>query len=237
MDSMDLASRLRRLRAKFDLKQADLANSLGVSPQAVSKWERGQNFPDLPQIRKIAGLFDVSADHLLGMHEESREVFEATVFASGMNRFAERAKKLSAKELALLANGLFYSMTEAVLKQGGVPVKYTGDGFLCFFSGMNHRDRAIKAAIASDRIHADKGTVIFLHAGEIYFGLAGHPDYASRDIYGDTVNGAFLALADFSKRVKRGIGISAEVRKGLKGRYALDKTNGVYRIKGVTGAP
>lgn len=225
MDSMTISEKLKELRLKFGLKQTDLANSLRVTPQAVSKWERGQNYPDLFLIKKIAGLFDVSTDHLLGMLEERKDVFEATVFSSSVNRFAEKGKRLTAKELALWTNGVFHSMTETALQHGGVPVKYTGDGFLCFFSGVGHRDRAVKAACDVDRLHADKETVIFLHAGEIYFGLAGHPDYASRDIYGDTVNEAFLMRDAFARKVKRGVGVSRAVEKGLKKEAA-----GNYRV-------
>ncbi len=59
--------KLKRLRNKFSLKQLDLANSLQVSPQAVSKWERDENFPDILTIKKIAHLFDVTVDELVGM--------------------------------------------------------------------------------------------------------------------------------------------------------------------------
>lgn len=223
MDNMEISHRLRELRSKFRLKQTDLANSLGVTPQAVSKWERGQNFPDLFLVRRIAALFDVSTDYLLGMHEESRDIFQATVFCSSLNRFAEKGKRLSAKELALWTNVVFHHMTDIVLKQGGIPVKYTGDGFLCFFSGRAHSKRAAQAARDVDRIHTDKQTVIFLHSGEIYFGLAGHPDYASRDIYGDTVNQTFLMMNAFSGKVRRGVGVSAEVMKRAEGKMSFRK--------------
>ncbi|NCQ28719.1 MAG: helix-turn-helix transcriptional regulator, partial [Armatimonadetes bacterium] len=38
----ELAGRLRQQREKLGLKQLDVANALQVSPQAVSKWERGE---------------------------------------------------------------------------------------------------------------------------------------------------------------------------------------------------
>lgn len=232
MASMKISVKLKELRKKFRLKQTDLANSLQVSPQAVSKWERDENYPDIFLIKKISHLFDVSLDYLLGAYEEDREVFEATVFCSSLNHFAQKGRNLSAKELAKWANAVFYHMTEIVLKHGGVPVKYTGDGFLCFFSGGGHGDRALKAAQDVDRTQADNGTVIFLHSGEIYFGLAGHPDYASRDIYGQTVNKAFLVMDAFSKKVKNGVGISEEVRRRLKGEIHFGKTGlGVPRLK------
>jgi|GEM_PF-1073788 len=213
---MKIGRKIKDLRTKFGLKQTDLANSLGVSPQAVSKWEKDENFPDIYLIRKIAGLFDISLDNLLGTYDETREVFEATVFCSSLNRFADKAKKLSARELAQWTNVVFQHMTDIVLRHGGVPIKYTGDGFLCFFSGVGHADRAFKAACDIDRINADKDIVIFLNNGDIYFGLVGHPDYASKDIYGDAVNRAFLIMDEFSGKVRKGVGMTGGVKKLMK---------------------
>ncbi len=224
---MTISVKLKELRKKFRLKQTDLANSLRVSPQAVSKWERDENYPDIFLIKKIASLFDVSIDYLLGSYEEGRDVFEATVFCSSLNRFAEKGGRLSAKELAQWTNVLFHHMTDVALKHGGVPVKYTGDGFLCFFSGAGHAERAVKAAKEIDRTSAGRETVIFLHAGEVYFGLAGHPDYASRDIYGDTVNKAFLMLGAFSKKVQKGVGVSAETKVASRGKHTFRKISGL----------
>ena len=216
---MNIGAKLQDIRKKYRLKQSDLANSLQVSPQAVSKWERGENYPDIFLIRKIAALFDVSIDFLLGLHEEEKDVFEATVLCSGLNRFAEKGRELSAKELVRWVNVIFHRMTEAAIRHGGVPVKYTGDGFLCFFSGAGHADRAMKAAREIDRTSAANGTVLFLNTGEVYFGLAGHPDYATKDIYGNAVNKAFLLLDAFSRRVRSGIGVSVETKKQLKGDF------------------
>lgn len=213
---MKIGQKIKDLRQKFGLKQIDLANSLRVSPQAVSKWEKDENFPDIYLIRKIASLFDISLDNLLGLHEETRDVFEATVFCSSLNHFADKAKRLSAKELAQWTNVVFQHMTDIVLRHGGVPVKYTGDGFLCFFSGVGHADRAFKAACDIDRINTDKDIVIFLNSGDIYFGLVGHPDYASKDIYGDAVNRAFLIMDEFSRKVRKGVGMTGGVKKLMK---------------------
>jgi transcriptional regulator with XRE-family HTH domain len=221
---INISEKLKSLRTKFGLKQLDFANSLGVTPQAVSKWERGENYPDIFILKKISNLFDVSVDYLLGTQEEGRDTFEATVVCSSLNHFAQKGEILTAKELAEWTNTVFHNMTSTVLKYGGVPVKYTGDGFLCFFSGTEHRDRALKASRDIDRINSDKELVLLLHTGEIYLGMIGHPDYASRDIYGDVVNKSFLMMDDFSKKVKRGVGITNEVKDQLKVKYGFKKS-------------
>ena len=56
---------LRNLRRKNDMTQEDLADALGMSPQAVSRWETGTAFPDSTVIIKLAYLFNVTTDYLL----------------------------------------------------------------------------------------------------------------------------------------------------------------------------
>ena len=58
--------RLRELRSLHGLSQEAVAKKLGVSPQAVSKWEKGRSLPDLSVLPPLAELFRVSADELLG---------------------------------------------------------------------------------------------------------------------------------------------------------------------------
>ena len=62
---MNLSDRIQNLRKVKSLSQEDLAEALGVSRQAVSKWESGQSSPDLDKIVQLSEFFDVSTDHLL----------------------------------------------------------------------------------------------------------------------------------------------------------------------------
>lgn len=64
---MNIGERIIKLRKKNNLTQEKLAELLCVSPQAVSKWERGVANPDLYLIPSIAEVFNVSSDHLLGI--------------------------------------------------------------------------------------------------------------------------------------------------------------------------
>jgi transcriptional regulator with XRE-family HTH domain len=58
---------LKELRKKKNNTQEDLAEFLSVSITAVSKWERGECYPDIELIPKIASYYDVSVDNLLGV--------------------------------------------------------------------------------------------------------------------------------------------------------------------------
>ena len=62
---MSLGTNISRLRAEHHLSQGDLAESLGVSRQSVSKWETDSSVPDLDKLVKLSQLFGVSLDELV----------------------------------------------------------------------------------------------------------------------------------------------------------------------------
>lgn len=61
----EFAERFMRLRQDQGYTQQKIAEKLGVTPQAVSKWENGTSLPDTEMIRSIAQLMDCSTDYLL----------------------------------------------------------------------------------------------------------------------------------------------------------------------------
>ncbi|MBI4827582.1 MAG: helix-turn-helix domain-containing protein [Nitrospinae bacterium] len=223
----ELGQRVRARREERGLTQADVARALQVSAQAVSKWERGENAPDIALLGQLARLLDTSVDWLLGLHGEARDVFEATVFVSSVAGYAARSRDVPPRELAAWANGLYYTLTETVTRHDGVPVKQTGDGVLCFFSGARHRERAAEAARAAARAVSEK-QVVALATGEIYLGAMGHPDYRRPDILGDPVNIAFRML-ELGARHPEGVILAdaatvAGVEARLKGPLEVDLT-------------
>ena len=60
-----LGKRIGMLRRQKGLKQDELADKLGVSPQAVSKWENDQTCPDISLLPRLADILGVSVDELL----------------------------------------------------------------------------------------------------------------------------------------------------------------------------
>lgn len=58
---------IRKHRRERHMSQRELADRLGVSYQAVSKWERGVNLPDLLLIPALCAALGISADELLDM--------------------------------------------------------------------------------------------------------------------------------------------------------------------------
>lgn len=63
--NIEIANRLVKLRKKHGLSQEELADRLGISRQAVSKWERAESSPDTDNLICLAKLYGVSLDELL----------------------------------------------------------------------------------------------------------------------------------------------------------------------------
>ncbi len=70
-----IGSRISRLRKEKGMSQEALAEKIGVSSQAVSKWENDQSCPDISLLPQLAKLLDVTVDELLtGTSNEVRMV-------------------------------------------------------------------------------------------------------------------------------------------------------------------
>lgn len=63
---MEVSNRILELRKKLGLSQAEFAQKLFVTRQAVSRWERGETVPTIDTLKLIAETFHVSVDELLG---------------------------------------------------------------------------------------------------------------------------------------------------------------------------
>ena len=61
-----IADQIRFYRKQKGLTQEQLAEAMGVSVAAVSKWEQGQSLPEIPMLMELADFFDLSVDALLG---------------------------------------------------------------------------------------------------------------------------------------------------------------------------
>lgn len=66
---MFIAKNLKRLRLEMGLTQEELAERVGVTGQAVSKWERDECYPDITLLPGLSNCFGVTVDELLGMTE------------------------------------------------------------------------------------------------------------------------------------------------------------------------
>lgn len=69
---MKIGQTIAELRKQNNMTQAEVADALYISYQAVSKWERGECLPDITLLPSIAELFQISIDKLLGYSYENK---------------------------------------------------------------------------------------------------------------------------------------------------------------------
>ena len=60
-----VGERISRFRQKKGMTQIALAEKLGVTSQAISKWERGQTFPDVSRLDELSEILEVAVAYLL----------------------------------------------------------------------------------------------------------------------------------------------------------------------------
>ena len=98
-----IGENIRRLRRELDVTQECLAKHLGVSTQAVSKWERGEACPDITLLPGLAGFFGVSLDDLMGMDtlRETEEIDKLIAQAKRNLELLQSAESIEPLQAAL----------------------------------------------------------------------------------------------------------------------------------------
>ena len=84
MDQQKIGSFLKSLRKEKGITQEKLAEELGVSGRTVSRWETGNNMPDISVLIEISEFYDVSIPEIVdgerkseNMDDESKKVAES----------------------------------------------------------------------------------------------------------------------------------------------------------------
>lgn len=132
---MTLRDKLIVLRDKAGVSQMALANRLGVSRQAVSRWESGDTTPSIDKLKALAKLYDVSLDWLCSdandtANEQQREVIRAEICEVDTGKKEESANNTN--RFAPLIIGIVVLMLIALCflagkKQNGIPDTWARD--------------------------------------------------------------------------------------------------------------
>ena len=85
--TIKIGSRIKELRREQNVTQDGLAEAIGVTPQAISRWESETGYPDIEFLPAIADFFAVSIDELIGYRMSERE--------AELSRIKEEMKRLS----------------------------------------------------------------------------------------------------------------------------------------------
>ena len=69
-----IGNNIKKIRKQLGLTQEELAMHVGVTPQAVSRWENGTGMPDISLVVPLAKTLRVSTDSLFGINEEKSDI-------------------------------------------------------------------------------------------------------------------------------------------------------------------
>ncbi len=139
---MTIGEKIRELRRVNGITQERLAEALNVSPQAVSKWERGASLPDITMIAPLANCFGVTADALFGLDGISRE---------------EELSRMERESARLAKQGRYdeqYRLWEEAARKYPLNCRC-----LTYYSRMLHRAAADKALSPDERTAAGRRAV------------------------------------------------------------------------------
>ena len=107
MNQKKIGSFLRELRTQKGLTQEQLAEKLNVSGRTVSRWENGNNMPDLSIIVELADFYDVDIRDLLNGERKSENNMNEDLKKTGLKMadYAETEKQLLTKKIMYIQLG------------------------------------------------------------------------------------------------------------------------------------
>ena len=119
-----LPENLKKYRIMKNLTQEDVAGYLNITPQSVSKWERGESYPDITFLPALANIFETSIDLLIGMDamrgEEAIHNIHAKAVACQRSGDYDVAEKTYRDALLLYPNkaGLLLGLASTLALKG-----------------------------------------------------------------------------------------------------------------------
>lgn len=112
---MKLSDNLKTIRKENNLSQEQLAEKLGVSRQAVSKWESDQSYPEMEKVLLICKLFNYSIDEL--MNESVKDVNETKQSKSNLNKYIDDFFGFITKTVEMLCSMKFKEKLKCIFEQ------------------------------------------------------------------------------------------------------------------------
>ena len=133
MNQIEIGRFISHLRRERKLTQKEIADKLGVTYQAVSKWERGENLPDVLTLKKLADIYEVSVDYIINSGEEKNASMDNSI------KFMH-TQNLNTKEPSLFKK-IFKALEVSLL--GLIPVAFM------YFTGTGSKKTIVFFSLAS----------------------------------------------------------------------------------------
>ena len=123
---LDLGKKIRELRQRDGRTQETLAEAIGVTSQAVSRWEASGGYPDMEMIPSLANYFGVSIDELFGYNNER---------SKKTDELAEKIEHMNTQN-----NGVNFNIDECILKARDALIEFPGNEKLtvCIYEALPH---------------------------------------------------------------------------------------------------
>ena len=115
---MELADQIALLRKKSGLSQEELGEKIGVSRQAVSKWESGKAVPELENLKELSRIFGVSLSELLQLEENAQGEKPAFSCEETENKVTQMAPPTNRKRYIVLGSilaGCILALTATII--------------------------------------------------------------------------------------------------------------------------
>ncbi len=180
----NIGKRIKELRKKKDLTQEKLADMLGITYKAVSKWECGLTAPDISMIVPLASILEVSTDTLFGLTEttDTEDVWNIVINADSVKVYRNLETYL--KAYSILMDGLKKYPGNLIIMNNcmnlGVSLSLPENGWI--YAGDKAKDIAIetisqaKFIIANSKNNADilnaRKSLVFLYCSLEEYDLA-----------------------------------------------------------------
>ena len=128
----NLAENLKKIRKENNLSQEDLADILGVSRQAISKWESKVSYPEMDKIVLLCKKFDLNIDDLL--HRDIKEVKESIAVKSKIKSSCDEIFNFIVNSFELFWQMTLKMKIKFILEQIIIVIIYLKAGYFLFFN-------------------------------------------------------------------------------------------------------
>ena len=98
---LKIGDKIKELRYEKGLTQEEIGTLIGVSAQSVSKWERGEGYPDIEMLPSLANYFGISIDELLGADANSKKYDEINMLWAENNKNGAHKENVDLMKQAL----------------------------------------------------------------------------------------------------------------------------------------